>query len=254
MVEGLAADILHGRSLAGYPAEILNGLFVSGVRYHLWFFPAMIFSAIVFTLAHKLRLQKVLVTALGVLYLLGVLFSGAYGIQETDLPVISAFYQWDGYFLFWNYVMRALTAFSMGYLLNHMRNLGQMNNKKLWSVFIAALALYVGETYVMVHVRSTGVHLLFTTYPALLVLAVFLFNHPLAGRAKAGRYCHALANFTYYSHPLFIDMLRLCAPLISTALLNGEAAFFATWAFTTIAGLLLIRLNNKQINKLISMR
>ncbi len=129
-----------------------------------------------------------------------------------------------------------------------------MNNKKLWIVFIAALALYVGETYVMVHVRSAGAHLLFTTYPALLVLAVFLFNHPLAGRAKAGRYCHALANFTYYSHPLFIDLLRLCAPLISTALLNGEAVFFATWAFTTIAGLLLIRLNNKQINKLISMR
>ncbi len=56
MVEGLAADILHGRSLAGYPAEILRGLFIFGVRDPFWFFPAMIFSAIVFTLAHKLRL------------------------------------------------------------------------------------------------------------------------------------------------------------------------------------------------------
>lgn len=69
----------------------------------------------------------------------------------------------------------------------------------------------------------------------------------MQNKEKCGRTCNGMANFMYYSHPIFILILE------RIPLLKGQNTliFILTIAITSTIGYLIYKMNNKLINRFI---
>lgn len=248
MLEGLALDVINGRSLAGYGQMLLREFFLDGARYQLWFFPVLFFSVAATTLAYRLRGQKAVFCVATALFLL-VAAQGAYG---AAIPGAAALDELPGAGFVSKFVAKGLGSFMIGYLLNRLRGLGRYRNGAVAALLAAAMALFIGEACLTWRLGlALDIDMMPTLYLAMTALIVFLFNHPLPQRGELARISRLTANFTYYAHPLVIDALGWIWLFAFGAGIGSDPKFFLTWIITTILGVGIARWNNARVNRVL---
>ena len=69
----------------------------------------------------------------------------------------------------------------------------------------------------------------------------------MEGKEKCGKTCKGMANFIYYSHPIFILLLRQFSFMQN----KNTMIFVLTVVITSIIGYIIVKIDNKFINKLV---
>lgn len=234
-----------GQELIGFIKGIPYMLLVDGTYYHFWFFPALMFAIIVFTLFHKLKLEKILAALSILIYIIACLY---YAYAEIKPQILNDILHNEIVNRVIYFFLSPIPFFVMGYFIVLLeKKKYELKNKRLMVLLAVTLVLYICEN---VFIRETS--LMFsntctiTLYPLVFVIICLLLNNPFSEKQTLGRYCKTAANFTYYSHPLIIVILIWA----SSDRISETPMFLLTCIICISLGLLVAKIDNKWLNKI----
>lgn len=175
-----------------------------------------------------------------VLYLTGVLGCAYYQIGN-QVPLLSLLISSNYFTLIRRIVLMALPFFMMGYFLP------KISDSKISIKVVLTAVLFVGEI-IVVNMLGLNVNIIETIflYIFLVYVMVWILHHPQSEKKRAGQICRYLAGFVYFSHPLFIIIIT------RIGIEKNTIVFMLSVIFSTAAGLILMKINNKTLNQFIS--
>lgn len=231
--------------------SVITEFFITGSHYHMWFFPALFFAVIITTLFFRFHAIKFLAYGSLALYALGCL-GCAYKNIAVQIPVLSSLVSSTHFELIRRVALMGLPFFAMGYFIYlFMEKFRKTDNKKTVAAIVAFSLAFFAEIAVVIFLDlQENILLTFALYPLLFFVIVFLLNNPLPKFSKLSRACCASANFMYYAHPL---VLLLCSMVSMKTgfVISPTVTFLVAVTVTLCCGLLINKLNNRFINKLV---
>ncbi|MDP4119271.1 MAG: acyltransferase family protein [Bacillota bacterium] len=238
-------------SIVTYIYQRIISYFILGSYYHFWFFPALFFSIITATVCYKMKLLKVLAYASIPLYIIGCLGCSYYAMG-AQIPGISSLINLSVFTIVRRVLFSGLPFFMIGYFLHAVKpKLDKLGNKKLYFAIGLTLILMLLEIFFIIKLGlQKNIIVTIFLYILLFLVIAFLINNPLSEMSSVGRKTRIISNFMYYSHPLFLQIIRfLMHPLKMPK--YGTACFFLTVGATIVVGLIIEKVNNKWLNKLV---
>lgn len=238
------------QSPKGFLFDCAYSFFLAGSYYHLWYLPALIFAVCISALFVKAGHKKILFCVSICAYLLCYLItndqlppfihtdamSAAGRVVSLLLPLTQGLF----YFVcgLWIHVLYSKYAST--------QKCGNLCYILPISVVLWFILIWCN------HFCSLGLDLLiiFGIYLNVGLIVFVLLLRPLPQCSAAAKKCRHLANFMYYSHPLFIFLLDLISD-------NGfpisDGWYFPITLILTVAtGMLLYRINIKHIRRVIA--
>ena len=223
--------------------------FINGSSYHLWFFPAIIFSVCLTTFLYKIKCTKVLIPLAVVLYTVGCLGCSWYAIGEK-IPLLNKLYS---FFLFTDIrriLFMGFPFFVAGGVVLKVREkvLHGLNKKTSFVYVLFAVIVFLAEIAVVIKYNlQRTVVITFGLYLLVILIVLLLLKYPMSKLSHFSGKAKVYANFTYYAHPLILNLIRGVAG--SMAISVTETFMFAiTIAITCVIGIVIFKLNNKTIN------
>lgn len=233
--------------------DILVSFFITGSEYHFWFFPSLVLSVSLTTLLYHIGLKKTLIPISVVIYLIGCLGHGYYKIG-MQIPVLAVLYNTPGIKEIFNLLCPGFPFFICGYIVNK-KELRMRNATKRKSVICCAIALFgflCEIALLQILDFAIDISLTFGLYGFVFSLMLLLVNNPIPERSNLAHQCRVLANFTYYSHVLFISLYTLLDDNFLVGSIS-ETPMAALVVFTSaFLGLLLSRCSGRITKLLIS--
>ena len=238
------------QSPKGFLSDCVYSFFLTGSYYHLWYFPALIFavciSALFVKTGHKKILFCVSISAYLLCYLitncrqLSFIHADAMSVVGKVVSLLLPLTQGLFYFVcgLWVHVLYSKYASTL--------KCGNLNYILPISVALWFVLIWCN------HFCSLGLDLLiiFGIYLNVGLIVFVLLLHPLAQCSAVAKKCRYLANFMYYSHPLFIFLLDL---IRDNCFHISDGWYFPITIILTIAvGMLLYRINIKHIRRVIA--
>ena len=120
--------------------------------------------------------------------------------------------------------------------------------------WLLSLIMWILEIIIVVKMQcQQSIVFTFGLYPLVVSTLIVLLQNPLSGLQGIADTSRKLANFTYYTHPIFILLISFCwkQALGHPETLN-TLLFLLTAVITFVVGLLVCKLNNPVLNKYIS--
>lgn len=182
--------------------------FTSGIEYHLWFFPALIYSMIFFYLWNNIFKNKAiwLVLALSmVLFLVGILSCSYYNVG-IKIPGLALLFNNSYFEMIRRIFLMGFVFFASGYLASYLKN--RFAPATALKVLISFFALFLIEIYVLYYLKiyDTVVITLFL-YPLTVSLIWYLVSNPLYKSDSMAKYCKETSMTMYYYHPMVLTVL-----------------------------------------------
>lgn len=245
----LVQEISTGLTVIEFLKQIISSYFIGGSYYHLWFFPALFFAIIVTTFFAKIKKVKILAYFSLILYVIGC-FGCSYYEIGNKIPILNELINFSRFTLIRRVVLMGLPFFMMGYYIkmweDKLKN--KMDNKKILYLLMGSIVAFVLEIVLVTQFEiQKNVIITIFLYFLVFFIIVLLLNNPLKGKEKIGKITRGMANFMYYSHPIFILLLNK----ISFIQNKNTLIFILIVAITSLIGYIIVRMNNKVINKLI---
>lgn len=212
-----------------------------GSYYHFWFFPALIFSVCLVTILYRAKLQKLILPASFILYVIGCLGCSYHSIGMS-IPVLSTLFS-SPYFTYIRRVaLMAFPFFAAGSLIIKIQRYIKNHNVAKLIINLAlptAVVCWLLEIAFVIHFQlQENIVITLGLYPLTIAVIVFLLHHPLQQAQKLSEKCHFLADFTYYSHPLIITLLTFAATQLGYPDIPSTWMFILTTALTCLIGIL----------------
>lgn len=220
----------------------INFLF-KGSHYHFWFFPALIISICLMTFFYRINCKKLLIPLSLVLFVIGCIGCSYYELG-VKIPLMGKLYTFSEFTALRRIFMMGFPFFICGYFVNKIKNTALMlSNKKLFTLLFLAITVWLAEIFLVVKLEiQRDIIITFALYPLLVVVMLILLKNPLPQFNKLSQKCRVIANITYYTHPLFILLIKTVyndAPKF--------LVFLLTLILTLALGLLLSKSNNRFI-------
>lgn len=148
------------------------------------------------------------------------------------------------------FIIAALPFFFLGYIIVLVKDkfVNFENNKKI----LIILTIFVFTVIEYTVTRTTGIDLYVAIYLILLILILMLINFPMPRFTRTSSTCRVLANFTYYSHGLFMSLINLILEDVFKLYISGDLWFITTLIITGMCGFIIYKINNRYLNKLVS--
>ena len=242
--------IVWGRGqIKGFIVSGIINFFIKGSYYHFWFFPALIVSVCTVTLFYKLKLKKLIIPAGVILYIIGCI-GCAYKTLGVNIPLLSSLYNFSDFLVIRRIFMMGLPFFICGYIVNRIREKSiNLNNKKLLVFICTAFIFWLSEIYLVIRMGwQDNIIITFGLFPLVITVMLVLLNNPLPTLNNISEKCRVLANFTYYSHPLMMLIIKTV-----NATTPRLFMFILTVVITAVIGLILSKFKNNRIIKSIIM-
>ena len=240
-------------NMKGYLVSCFYSFIVTGSHYHFWFFPALIFSVCLTTIIYKLKINKILIPLSIVLYIIGCLGCSYYNIG-INIPLLNHVYKLSQFDIIRKIIFMGFPFFICGSLVNKIQN--KIRNIFSFSFYLylilVSIILWLSEIYFVINYNlQVNIVITFGLYLLVIAVMLFLLHDPLSNYKNISIKCKYLANFTYYSHPFFILLILLFGEFIFHTDVTATVMFILITLVTCLAGLLLIKLNNRYLNLLI---
>ena len=229
----------------GFIVNCIISFVYYGSSYHFWFFPALIFALCFTTLLWRIGQKRIMLPLSIILYIVGVLGCAYYHLC-LNIPVLGQFYVSPQFTNIRRILLMGFPFFSGGYLVNIIKDrFSKQKGLRLWAV---SLIIWILEIVIIVNKQcQQNIVLTFGLYPLVITTLIILLQNPCPGLQEDGTRCKTIATFTYYAHPIIILVIRqMYAEIPNTVL------FLLTSFFTLVLGLLLFKVNNSTIKKLVS--
>ena len=243
---------LGNKELLAFLRGLPKKYFVLGCYYHLWFFPALLFSILATTVFYKLRLRRLLLPVSIALFLLGCLGSREYAIGNR-IPVVSTIINLTSFTTIQRVLTMSFPFFVMGGLIRKTQDrVCSLSNRWLVGLSLFFAVAYTAEGFLT---KATGLaitpHLGLMMYPLVFFLIQLFLKNPLPKREKMGKYARNMANFTYYSHPLIVELIMqpICAALHLPG--GGTVFFIVLMGITGAIGWGITKADNRVLNCLV---
>lgn len=246
--------IQHGLSSPlSFSFNAFKGLFFQISPSHFWYFPALIYCVCMFTLLQKIGINKLLFPLTFIFVILGVLGGSLLEIGQR-IPLLNRLYLHHNYDLLRKYLLMAPSYFLLGTLIcKTSRQFLPFSDRSILGGWIFSVILWgveiVSIKYIADRQLYTGMSL--GLYICTFFTLVLALRHPLTHLEKLSGYCKVLANFTYYSHILFINLINQFTWKILKIDLTDTQMFYTCVFLTGFVGLLLFKWNHKRLNALI---
>ena len=196
-------------NIRGFFGYVLLSFFFTGSCYHFWFFPAILFSVLAGTVLFRPGLRKLLLPLS-----IGVFCLGAacctYGNIAGNVPAIASICEHPYFSQIRHIVFTGFPFFCSGYAVRQMRRSFYQFKSNSLLCLLLSVVVWLAEILIVTHFRlyrtlaiTPGMYLLTVT------LLNFLLEHPMPTAVKAASLCKVLANFTYYSHVLLMNLITL---------------------------------------------
>ena len=189
---------------------LIFNFFTVGIEYHLWFFPALIYSMLAFyfwNLVFKNKKIKFVCAVSVILYLIGLLGCSYYDLG-IKLPGATLLFD-NAYFeIIRRLFLMGFPFFASGYLAGLLNE--KFSSKAALKSLITFSILFLFEIYILycLKIYSTVVITLFL-YPLTISLIWYLISHPRYDNGKLGEFCKNTSMVMYYYHPMLLSVLYL---------------------------------------------
>ena len=238
------------KDIVGFVVDSALKFFVLGSYYHLWFFPAMIVSVCIVTLFFRVGVKKLLIPFSIVFYIIGCLGTSYYSIG-VRLPGIGQLFDMEQFLIIRRIFLMGFPLFCCGYLIYKIENKFKKIISNRVNIEILGLAFIVWLLEIWIVIKY-DFQLSIIITPGLYILVgvvmLVLLRYPCYRFKKFSRQCYAMANFTYYAHPLFILIFTLAFSKLSNW---NTLLFLLTVLSTGIVGTLIYVSNNKMLKQLV---
>ena len=223
------------QDILAFLKDKLVAFVVYGYPGHFWFFPAIIIATCLVTLFYKLKLSRLMLPFSLVLYIIGCLGCAYIYIYEIGIkiPFLGALFQSPHFETIRRIFLMGFPFFCAGTI-----RLKKLSTKSVHLLFVLSCIIFIAEIYLVTYLElAANVILTFGLYFLVICTLELLFRHPLPQCQKSAATARTIANFTYYSHPLFNQSI----PLIGTFLgfkVPSLLLFLATIVLTFSLGFL----------------
>lgn len=247
--------IRNGLSIATFVKETLIGFFITGSWEHFWFFPASVISVIIVTLFNKIKGLKILAFVSLPLFVIGVLGVHYYGLLK-DIPYIGTFFSSIYFTPIRRIFFMGLPFFVSGYFVNTIVNnqyFEKTSTKKYLALNIVLGIICLIEVYIS-HILNleTGATLNFALYPLMITIMLTLLKDPFYKYQSISVIMRNIANFMYYSHPLFIITITLPLEKLFNIHIPSTLLFILIVGMTSSLCVLLMKIDNRFLKRFYS--
>lgn len=216
--------------------------FTSGASYHFWYFVCVLFSIVAVGFFYKLHAQKALPFVAAFLYIIGLLGCSyhAIGIQ---IPFLATIISNQNFTLIRQIFFMGFPFFCMGGIIDPLRN--KDGEHTLAKISISTALFLMEITFVIKNNLQSNIVITIFLPVLLAFIVVYLLKHPLSGYDTTAKKCRSLANYIFYTHPLFVWALQIT--------IGQHISNLILYAFTIIccvvSWLFLSKVDNKIIRK-----
>ena len=237
------------RSIPGFVIDCVYSFFVRGSYYHLWYFPSLIFSLCVSALLCLLGYKKTLLIISICVYPLFQLLIEYDLLSFIPAAHLSRVITCVSIFLPFT---QGLFYFGCGQLIKFFYDKYSTNRKSHSLIYILPIsvllwfALIIADYFIAINLSLV---IIFGIFYNVGFIVLVLLTNPLPNHSLAAKQCRFLANFIYYSHPIFRFLLELVNN--HSLHLSDYWNFPITIITSIVFGMLLYRINNKYINRFI---
>lgn len=237
------------QDLKGFVISCALRFVLKGSHYHFWFFPALMLAVCLATLLYRAGLRRGIL-ALGLaLYLIGCLGS-AYSFFGLFIPGLNRVYTAPQFDLILKNLLKGFPFFVSGYLVYRLRE--RLPSALPRPALPAAALFWLTEIILLRTLNGQGsIDLTLGQYPLTVLTLLTLLEFPLPERRELSEKCRALANFTYYAHPLFIMGLSALSTALLHRPLSETPLFLLTAGLSCLTGLVIIKWDKKALNFII---
>lgn len=244
--------VLDGHAIVPFLKNCLLSYFIFGSAGHFWFFPALIFSLCLVTLLYKCKLIKIILPLSVILYVIGCLGCAYFEIAK-HIPLLNMLFEFEHFNTLRRILLMAFPFFSMGYLLLKIEK--RYSNKNLIIGWLISSVIFLFEIFLLIHFEiDATIVITFGLYILLVFTMLILLNNPLPQYSKISKISRTLANFTYYSHPMFQIFITVFSKFTNIKIPNIIEFIFTiciTFSLGYILHLLKERKNWKIVNFII---
>lgn len=219
---------------------LLDYLFF-GSRYHFWYFPALIYSVIIFTLLYMLFRKKIFpfIFLSIILFVIGCLMS-CYMDLGNQIPLIQQLNSLEKFYVIRRIFFTALPFLMLGSVIKAYSSVLLDWNRRTSIILLSvSFALYLAEMLSLYFIRNVEEVQCFSLYILVAMILIVLLQHPMEIKNKMGYYSRLLANFTYYIHPLFIFGVQKVSAMTGHETEDGTLMFVVVVAVCIGIGLIL---------------
>ena len=239
-------------NIKGYVVTVFYNYFLVGSHYHLWFMLALIYCVCIVTLIYKLKQEKLILPIFLILLIVGCLGGAYYGIGER-ISLLNNIYNMPNYHILRHFPILSLPFFACGQIIHKINiKFSNTNSKRILFITFVSALLWIAEIYAVKRldisrdfVISIGIYLFIIT------LIPCLLKYPLPRLMRFSQPCLVLANFTYYSHPLFIELINTISEKYKLLSVQPTILFMIVSLLTAVFGLCIFKINNKYLNRLV---
>ncbi len=223
-----------------------------GPSNHLWYFHALIFCLIITLICYRYgNLTKLYILSF-LLYCVGLLGCSYYGIG-INIPILNKLYFYSDFISIRRIFLMGFPYFMLGYFIKVKSNfVKKITNCKVISLLIVFLTFFIIEIIIVVKSNmSKNIIITLFLYPLVGIIFVLCLKNPMYSLEKYSYKLRAIANFTYYSHPLIYWFLRDFQYRYGLIITNTKQ-YILICILTTLITLIINKLNCKICKKLIS--
>lgn len=223
------------------PIAILIALVYTGVYYHLWYFPATIFSLLLLKKwKSKFNIKYLLIISF-VLLLFGATET-YYGVIPTNIQQLLSYY-YKIFFTTRNFLFFGLFYVTLGYYIGTKK---EVYSKYCFEKFIISLFLLVFEAILLHDTNRLNSNILLSCVP--LVYYLFISTIYLTNKIKSSKKLRDYSKYYYLVHPMIIYIISLSIKNISDyPYLN----ILIVLLLTHISSILVIKLKGKNKNLIV---
>ena len=233
--------------------QCIYGFIITGSHYHFWFFPALIFSVCISTFLFKVKCKNILIPLSIGLYIIGCLGCSYYEIG-IKIPVLQNLITSSYFEIIRRVLLMGFPFFICGYLIYRIQHKlhGKLKNITLLWLGIATVVIWILEIYVVQVLKwADNIVITFGLYLLVIITLGLLIRNPLPKCNKIADKCRVLANYTYYSHPLWIVCVSFLASYLFDLNISATLLFVLVLIITYIGGIIIYKLDNKYINQIV---
>ncbi len=221
--------ILNKSDVSNITKGLISGFLFYGISEHLWFFPALFIGLFVILILYKLNLKFILVPLSIFIYTINIL-STAYSEIAAEIPFFYIFTSIDYRIL--RTLTVALPYLSLGLILNVIKT-QKINNFVLKIFLIFSIGFYITEKLI-IEESSLGRSSVncFSLYILIFFIMLILIKNPAKKYKRAAHFSKITADFIYFAHPVFLEIIRFILPQIS-GFENRETLYYILTCFLT---------------------
>lgn len=224
--------VRNGYSIFEICFNILKGFLCFGLEEYLWFVPALVFSAAITAFVRCIFKNKYLFVCIALMlicYFLGLIITTYYAFGSSNFIItkilnITYFYELRRIFFI------AIPFFLSGFVVNYYIKL---NKTSVTIALGVCLLLYI---ITGIFEREIIYNLLLLPIPSLFIL--FFIRYPCYSCSSFAKYARFASALVYYSHYLFIYLIRMLDRFVLHIGITGSMFFLCGLVIPMILALI----------------